>query len=107
MRTRKATTAASRYGGLRGRLRHTLAALEMRDGPGEQIADLWWGEVTVQETVTRDGNGGGLFRHDQHRRVGLLRQPQRGAVACPQRFVRHLELGQWQHAPGPDDLVAA
>ena len=40
MRTRNATAAASRYGGREGsanRLCHALAALEVRDGTGEQI----------------------------------------------------------------------
>src|SRR6266545_7838232 len=106
MRTRNATAAASRYGGLGGRLSHALAAFEMRDGAREEIAHLLRREVAVQEPMTRDRYRGGLFRHDEHGGIGLLRQPQRRAVAGAQRFVGDLELRERQHAPGADDLVA-
>src|SRR5213075_3057058 len=107
MRTRSAATAASRYGGRcveSGRLSHTLAALEMRDGTREQIAHLLRREMAVQQSVTGDGDRGGLFRHDQDGGVGLLRETDRGAVARPERLVGDLELRERQHAPCPDDL---
>src|SRR6266404_4840391 len=107
MRTRRATAAASRYEGLGGRLSHALAALEMRDGAGEEIAHLLRSEMPVQESVTRDRDRGRLFRHDEHCRVALLRQPERRAVAGAERLVGDLELGERQYAPGADDLVAA
>src|SRR3989442_6965622 len=111
MRTRKATAAASRYGG-RGsesgsRLRHTLAALEMRDGTREQIAHLLRRKVAVQQPVAGDGNRRRLLRDAEHGRIGLLRQPQRRAVARAERFVGDLELRERQHSAGADDLVAA
>src|SRR6267154_324223 len=105
MRTRSATAAASRYGGLGGRLSHALAALEMRDGAGEEIAHLLRGEMPVQESVTCDRDRGRLFRHDEHRRVTLLRQPERRAVAGAERLVGDLELGERQYAAGADELV--
>ena len=79
----------------------------MGDGAGEEIAHLLRGEMPVQQSVTRDGDRGRLLRHDEHRRVGLLRQPERRTVACAERFVGDLELRERQHAPGADDLVAA
>src|SRR5437016_14155516 len=84
MRTRNATAAASRYGGREGsanRLCHALAALEVRDGTGEQIANLRRCEVAVQEPVTRDGDRRRLLRDDEHRRGGFRRQTERGAGA--------------------------
>src|SRR5262245_19141063 len=113
MRTRSATTAASRYGGRCARwagsgcrLSHTLAALEMSDGTGEQVAHLLWNEMAVQQAVARDGDGRGLFRHDQDRRIGFLRQSQRRPMARAERLVGHLELRQRQHAARADDLIA-
>src|SRR6266566_1916827 len=107
MRTRSATTAASRYGGLGGRLSHALAALEMRDGAGEQDAYLLWREVAIQQAVARDGDRRGLFRDDEHRRIGLFGEPERRAVTRAERFVGDLELRELQHAPRADDLIAA
>src|SRR3954467_2053988 len=110
MRTRSATAAASRYGGRCPesgcRLSHTLTALEMRDGTREQIADLLRREMAVQQSVTRDGDRGGFFRHDQDRGVCLFRQAERGAVARAERLVGHFELCERQHAAGSDDLIA-
>src|ERR1051325_1289874 len=106
-RTRKATAPAARYGGLAGRLRYALAALEMRDGTGEQIAHLLRREMTIQEAVARDGDRGRLFRDDQHGRVRFFREPERRAMARAQRFVGDFELRERQHAPRPDDLIAA
>src|SRR6267143_2657867 len=99
MRTRSATTAASRYGGLGGRLSHALAAFEVRDGAGEQIAYLLRREVAIQQAVAGDGDRRGLFRHDQHRRIGLLRQSQRRAVAGAEGFVGDLELREAARTP--------
>src|SRR5213596_2594521 len=108
MRTRSAATAASRYGGRcveSGRLSHTLAALEMRDGTREQIAHLLGRELAVQQSVTGDGDRRGLFRHDQDGVAGVLREADRGAVARSERFDGELELRERQHAPYIDDLV--
>src|SRR5258708_31531527 len=110
MRTRNATAAASRYGGREGsanRLCHALAALEVRDGTREQIANLRRREVAVQEPVTRDGDRRRLLRNDEHRGVGFLRQPERGAVPRAEGLVGDLELRERQYAAGADDLVAA
>src|SRR5437667_12043749 len=107
MRTRKATAAASRYGGLGGRLSHALAALEVRDGAGEQIADLLRREVAIQEAVAGDGDRRGFLRDDQHRRIGLFRQSQRRAVAGAEGFVGDFELGERQHAPRAADANPA
>src|SRR2546425_12973711 len=95
MTTRNATAAASRYGGREGsanRLCHALAALEVRDGTGEQIANLRRWEGAIQEPGTRDGERRGLLRDDEHPGVGFLRQPPRGAVPRAERLVGDLEL---------------
>jgi len=77
------------------------------DHPGEEIAHLLRREVAIQQPVTGNGNRGRLLGHDQHRRIGLFRQAQRGAVPRPERLVAHLELREGQDAPGADDLIAA
>src|SRR5438309_12095379 len=79
----------------------------MRNGAGEKVAHLLRGEVAVQEAMAGDGDRGRLFGDDEYRRIGLLRQAQRGAVPRPERFVGDLELREWEYAARADDLIAA
>src|SRR5688572_9463501 len=58
---------------------------------GEQVPQLRRGEVPRQPAVARDGDRRGLLGHDDHQRVGLLGQADRGTMACSERAV--LERG--------------
>src|SRR5439155_26373286 len=64
-----------------------LPALEVVDDPGEHVAHLLVRDRAVQHAVAGDGDRRRFLRHDEHRGVGLLRWPQRGAVARAERFV--------------------
>src|SRR6266496_1042306 len=79
----------------------------MRDDAREKIAHLLRREMAIEEAVARDRNRRGLFRNDEDRRVGLLRQTERRAMPRAKRFVGNLELREREYAPRADDLVSA
>ena len=79
----------------------------MQEELAEAAAEFFDAQVAFDDPAVANRDLPGFFRdHDGHG-VGLLAEPEAGAVAEPEVAVEVLALGERKNAGGGDDAVAA